>query len=220
MKKSAPVNNLPLRYYAEADFAYLVKINRIGHNWSPQECSFLIGRPQNYVARRENLIANSQFTVEDMVFLSMAFDMSVRTMVMNNPHEFRQGYFHTIIQQNGTAIIHEIWQQVNGSKQMRCRLYEYPQPPSVENEPRQLAALIRQLHSLIKGGFFQTPRHALAIFRHLRKKNKQFLKPASLKQALTHFTAAGQSPRLIIEKNKTEGYRYKQAAIKKQTSKK
>jgi transcriptional regulator with XRE-family HTH domain len=136
MKKTAQTFSKKqlLRYHAEADLAYLVKLNRIGHGWSTEELSFLIGRSANYINTRENLVRNSQFTVEDMVFIAMAFEMSATEMIMHNPGEFRQFQFQTTVVQKGNIIFHEIWRIDSQSKYMLCRLYEFPKKSDLEKE--------------------------------------------------------------------------------------
>lgn len=217
MKKNVtPANKkLPLRYHAEADFAYLIKLNRIGHGWSTQELSFLIGRSPNYINARENLIGNSQFTVEDMVFSAMAFNMSASEMIMHNPGEFRQFQFQATVEQKGNIVRHEIWRIDKQSKYMLCSLYEFPAKPDQEKDKKQLQAIIKILGRMIKTGFFKQPRHPLSIYRYCTKVHKKSLAPLLVKKALTHFAAVKQSPGLRLQKIKGEGYKYK-LVIRKQ----
>lgn len=197
-----------LRYHAEADLAYLVKLNRIGHGWSKEELSFLIGRPLNYVNTRENLRANSQFTVEDLVFMAMAFDMSATEMVMHNPGEFRQFQFQATVTQKGNIIFHEIWRIDKQSQFMLCRLYEFPKKPDPEKEKTQTQAIIKIINRIIKTGFFKQPRHPLSIYRHCCKRYKKGLAPLVVKKALAHFASGNLPAKLQFKKIKGESGKY------------
>lgn len=197
-----------LRYHAEADLAYLVKLNRIGHGWSTEELSFLIGRPVNYVNTRENLRANRQFTVEDLVFMAMAFDMSATEMVMHNPGEFRQFQFQTTVTQKGNITFHEIWRIDKQSQFMLCRLYEFPKAPDPEKEKQQLQDIIKIISRIIKTGFFKQPRHPLSIYKHCCKTYKKGLAPLVVKKALAHFAAGNPPAQLQFKKIKGESGKY------------
>lgn len=210
MSKTTPhtAKPLPLRYHAEADLAYLVKINRIGHGWSTEELSFLIGRSANYIDARENLRTNSQFTVEDLVFIAMAFEMSATEMIMHNPGEFRQFQFQATVQQQGNIIFHEIWRIQQQAKYLLCRLYEFPQKPDPEKEKQQLATIINSIRRIIKTGFFKQPRHPLAIYRQCKKRSKTSLRPSLVQQALAHYTTGNAEVKLQRKKSKQQAWTY------------
>ena len=210
MKKTTHTSSKkqPLRYHAEADLAYLVKLNRIGHGWSTEELSFLIGRPLNYINTRENLKANSQFTVEDLVFMATAFDMSATEMVMHNPGEFRQFQFQATVEQKGNIIFHEIWRIDKQSQFMLCRLYEFPAKPDPEKEKIEMQAIIKIISRIIKTGFFKQPRHPLSIYRHCCKLYKKGLAPSIVKKVLAHFASGNLPAKLQLKKNKDESGKY------------
>lgn len=200
--------HLPLRYHADADLAYLVKINRIGHGWSTEELAFLMGRSAHYVNTRENLRANSQFTVDDLVFSAMSFNMSASEMIMNNPGEFRQFRFRVTVQQKGNIILHEIWRINAGSEFMLCRLYEFPKMPDPEKEKLQLQAIIKIIARMIKTGFFKQPRHPLSVYRHCCKVYKKSLAPWVVKKALAYYASGKRQTKLKLKKYKGETWKY------------
>jgi hypothetical protein len=208
-------------YYTLADLVYLIKISRISRNYTAQELAFLVGKPGNYIAEREQLLPGKHFTLTDMVRLADVFDRQLTSMYMNNPLDLEKIAVRVTVRKENGAILHSIEQREgNGVIKRLCLLYEYEitvTGAEKEMQEKQLAQIIKSIGKMIANNYFnRKPRRALEIFRYSSNILRQDIYPHLLQKALAQFTGKHKTARLKRIYHRETGYTYQLVGRRKE----
>lgn len=194
------------------DLFYLIKLNRIGKNYSMEELSFLIGKNKKYMIKREKSLRPDLLLTKELCLIADVFDMQAPSLFMNSRGDYETVIMRaSIVKKNGN-IIHTIEKKVDGGRiELLCQLYEYGKVSGTarKREEKELAALIMVVGEVVNGSFFDKEvRSPFEIFLHCKRLMKRDIRPCLLEKALDLYSMDREGPQL--QKCKGEnGFGYK-----------
>lgn len=212
MKRKSKKPPLRQEYQSLIDTLYLIKLNRIGRNFTLPELSFLIGRPSNYMVSKENLSVG-YLTTKDLYWIAASFHLPATLLFMKNPlqHNKIKVRVFTVKQQGIIIHIAEKQDECN-APELLFKLYEFKAPPTKkekEKDEQQLTPLIETIDNLLQQGYFNKDRMPLEIYEHCSRITTTYIRPYLLEEALTSHCNLNKNPCLKRDLHKTEGYVYK-----------
>lgn len=205
-------------YHSVFDTLYLIKLNRIARSLSPEELSFLIGRPANYLESKEGLFVGD-LTVKDLYWIAAAFYLPPTMIFMRKSHMDKKIKVKVSkVKQHG--IISHIAEMKDGIRapKLLFKLYEYKTPltkKDKEKNAQQLSLLIKTIGNLLQQAYFNKGfRRPLEIYNHCSAITKIYIRPYLLKKALNTYCAPDKKPRLKKILHAKEGFVYKKYSRK------
>jgi len=197
-----------------ADVLYRVLLLRIAKQYSPQEMSFLMGKPLDFVDKIERL-QNMSFYLDDIVkmnkVLGSSFHIGCFTSSLSPFIKAEKELYQLSRNVYDDHITYQLVMCLDHNKTVNVFILQDNNPLSdyfEHSTEQELASLKRIIETLLQNGYFDCERCPFEIFEKCKSFLSDYIKPRNLYIALTSFTKRKEHPKLQYKKSKELGYYY------------